>query len=609
MFGFDEISRFTHDIETAFDAIRKGTLPVSSEIIELTLRAKDCIREMLLKNDSDAEIEKRKIILSDFTAILGKKHENDTESKTAHAEENQPAEKVEKNGSEPADIWHITFSPDRNILLRGVQLAPLLSEMEEMGRMTMTASAEEIPFLDDFDPEQCYLSWDIVLETSRSDQEIKGVFIFVEDYAKIEIQKISPSGIKILSKPDAAEEKKSDQPAVMKKRAAENEGSPQQERRKVETSSIRVKNEKLDALVNLVGEMVTLHARLTQESNREKHSEFITISEALGRLTADLRDITMSIRMVPLAETFSSFTRLIHDLSKSLNKKIRYETAGGETELDKNVIEELKDPLMHILRNAADHGIELPEQRNAKGKDETGTIRISAEHTGANVRISITEDGAGLDRDGILAAAVNRGLTIPADAGDTAIYQLIFEPGFSTAQTTTDISGRGVGMDVVKKNLEKLNGSIGIATEKDKGTTISLTIPLTLAIIDGFMTEVCGKYYIFNLQTVRECIAFDKAEAATEINGLVRIRDDYIPYVNLRQAFAVDGNPCDYPQIVVTEQDGNAVGFLVDRVIGHCQTVIKPLGKGIRNAEMFSGASILGDGSIALILDVHQIIS
>ncbi|MGL4370864.1 MAG: chemotaxis protein CheA [Spirochaetota bacterium] len=226
----------------------------------------------------------------------------------------------------------------------------------------------------------------------------------------------------------------------------------------------------------------------------------------------------------------------------------------------------------------------------------------------ANVRIRITDDGKGLRRDAILSAAGKRGIAVPPDADDAAIYQLVFEPGFSTAAQATDISGRGVGMDVVKKNIEKLNGTVSIASKEDAGTAISLTIPLTLAIIDGFMTEVCGKYYIFNLSSVKECIAFEESNAASEINGLIRIRENYIPYVNMRKIFGINGAPCSYPQIVVTEQEGNAVGFLVDRVIGHCQTVIKPLGKGIRDAAMFSGAAILGDGSIALILDLARII-
>jgi two-component system, chemotaxis family, sensor kinase CheA len=352
-----------------------------------------------------------------------------------------------------------------------------------------------------------------------------------------------------------------------------------------------------------------LHARLYQESNKAALAEFLLIAESLGRLTADMRDIAMSVRMVPVADTFVSFNRLVHDLAKNLGKKIRLETLGGETELDKNVIEELRDPLMHLIRNAADHGIEMPDVRRKAGKDETGMILLNAEYAGAHVRVSVYEDGAGLDREKILSRAIERGMTVASDADDKTIYALIFEPGFSTAEKTTDVSGRGVGMDVVKKNIEKLRGSIDVKTEKGSGTTIALTIPLTLAIIDGFMVEVCGQLYIFNLSLVRECLEYDGSSEITDNQGIVRIRDDLVPFIDMRGLFELTEKKCSRQQIVVTEFDGSTIGFLVDRVVGHCQTVIKPLGKQVADAEMFSGATILGDGSIALVLDVNRIIS
>ena len=598
MVGFEEISHFTHDIENTFDAVRKRTIPVTAEIIELTLSAKDCIRELLLKNNSEAEQDKRAMILSRLAQISGKKTEDQpvpTESTTVGSSSSERTE------NQTAAAYHITFIPDRNIFLRGVRIQPLLADLDSLGQMVVRTSFADVPCLETFDPEQCYLSWSIDLLTLKSEEDIRSVFIFVEEYAKITIEKVDGADVPPVLAIHAA-------PTTTPVNADAPKAAPILERRHVDASSIRVKNEKLDMLVNLVGEMVTLHARLSQESNNEHLPEFISISESLGRLTADLRDITMSVRMVPLAETFSSFTRLIHDLSKNLGKQIRLEMSGGETELDKNVIEELRDPLMHLIRNSADHGIELPEKRRSAGKDETGVIRLSAEHTGANVRICVADDGTGLNRQKIVSTAIARGMTVPPDADDAYIHQLIFEPGFSTAEKATDISGRGVGMDVVKKNIEKLHGSISIATDEGKGSSISLTIPLTLAIIDGFMTEVCGQYYIFNLSLVRECIAYEKTADSKEFNGLVRIRDTYIPFVDLGSVFGFEGGNSPYPQIVVTEHEGNTIGFLVDRVVGHCQTVIKPLGKGVRNADMFSGAAILGDGSIALILDVNSII-
>ncbi|HPW52333.1 MAG TPA: chemotaxis protein CheA, partial [Spirochaetota bacterium] len=596
MFGFNDISAFTHDIESTFDLVRKGELALTSEIIELTLKAKDCIRELLYKNDSDEEKDKRGMILIRFAEITGgsKKTEAPSVSSKDEAEEKSIQSDAEKHDELPGEsaAFNIKFAPQKEILLRGVRIPPLFDELAALGKTSVKADISSVPELNDFDPEHCYLSWDINIETDKTEADIRSVFIFVEDYAAISIKKLGN-----IAKQDS------------QKTSPTQKSSLVVDRRRSDSTSIRVKNEKLDTLVNLVGEMVTLHARLQQESNKAELPEFVSIAESLGRLTADLRDIAMSVRMVPLTETFSSFNRLVFDLSKNLGKKMRLVTEGGETELDKNVIEELRDPLMHVIRNCADHAIEMPEERIKNGKDETGSIKLWAEYTGANVRIGVADDGIGLDRDKILAKALERGLPVASDADDKTIFSLIFEPGFSTAEKTTDISGRGVGMDVVKKNIEKLRGSIDISTEKGKGTTITLTIPLTLAIIDGFMTEVCSQAYIFNLSHVRECIAYNASEESSEIQGLVRIREDYIPFIDMRRLFGVDGEPRLYPQIVVAEVEGTQIGFLVDKVVGHCQTVIKPLGKGVKQADMFSGASILGDGSIALVLDINHLIT
>lgn len=598
MFGFNDISAFTHDIESTFDLVRKGELALTSEIIELTLKAKDCIRELLYKNDSDEERDKRGMILIRFAEITGGLNNKGTSAVSFPSKE-KDEENADKPDSETHEeltgestAFNIKFAPQKEIFLRGVRIPPLFDELATLGKTSLKADITSIPELNDFDPEHCYLSWDIDIQTDKIEADLRSVFIFVEDYASISIKKLGSTAKQDTQKISTAQKSNL---AI--------------DRRRSDSTSIRVKNEKLDTLVNLVGEMVTLHARLQQESNKAEMPEFISIAESLGRLTADLRDIAMSVRMVPLTETFSSFNRLVFDLSKNLGKKMRLVTEGGETELDKNVIEELRDPLMHVIRNCADHAIEMPEQRIQSGKDETGSIKLWAEYTGANVRIGVSDDGIGLDRDKILAKALERGLPVAADADDKTIFSLIFEPGFSTAEKTTDISGRGVGMDVVKKNIEKLRGSIDISTEKGKGTTITLTIPLTLAIIDGFMTEVCSQAYIFNLSHVRECIAYNNPEETSEIQGLVRIREDYVPFIDMRRLFGVEGEPRLYPQIVVAEVEGTQIGFLVDKVVGHCQTVIKPLGKGVKQADMFSGASILGDGSIALVLDINHLIT
>ena len=610
MFGFTDITDFTHEIESTFDLVRKGRLKISPELIELTLAAKDALKELLYANNSAEETEKRRMILSRYSEISGISPEKDSSLQSATQSATDTPDQKSESAAESAEpesdsakkAYHIEFEPDREILLRGVRISPLLDDIHSLGQFMVKASVDAIPPIQELNPEHCYLKWDIDLATGHTEKDIKNCFIFVEDYAKIKIEHIpgfdpevnTPAGAGTSSAPSTQTPSR---PA----------GSGFIERRHSDTSSIRVKNEKLDSLVNLVGEMVTLHARLGQESTQAQLPEFIAISENLGRLTTDLREIAMSVRMVPLAETFSSFNRLVHDLAKTLGKKIVITAEGGETELDKNVIEELRDPLMHIIRNSADHGIESPDVRRKKNKNETGTIALKAEHSGANVRISITDDGNGLDRDAIVAKALQTGLIASPEIDDHTAYSLIFEPGFSTSANATDISGRGVGMDVVKKNVDKLRGTIDIRTEKGNGTTFSISIPLTLAIIDGFMIESGAMKYVFNLSLVRECMEFNDSLRQDDDQGMFRLRDHYIPFVDIRTLFDISANRSSYPQIVVAEVEGTEIGFLVDRVIGHCQIVIKPLGKGIRNAEMFSGATILGDGSIALIIDVNQI--
>ena len=394
----------------------------------------------------------------------------------------------------------------------------------------------------------------------------------------------------------------------------ERRGSPGEDnvlfdRRKADSSTIRVKNEKLDTLVNLVGELVTLQARFNQESAHAALPEFISISESLGRLTGELRDNTMSIRMVPIGEMFNTFHRLVHDLSAGLGKKMKLLTAGGQTELDKNVIEELKDPLMHLIRNSADHGIEPVDTRLVSGKETEGVISISAEHNGSNVIIRVSDDGAGLDREKIKEKAIAKNLLSPGEYDDRQIFNMIFEPGFSTAAATTDISGRGVGMDVVKRNIEKLRGTIDISSADGQGSEVTLAIPLTLSIIDGFMVDIGGSLFIFNLANVRECLDFSPAsDSETESQFVINLRDEIVPCIDLRRVFGMNRMWSAYPQILIAEIAGEKFGFLVDRVIGKYQTVVKPLARGSRSSDMIAGATILGDGSVALILDANAIV-
>jgi chemotaxis protein histidine kinase CheA len=377
------------------------------------------------------------------------------------------------------------------------------------------------------------------------------------------------------------------------------------------SSSIRVATGKLDSLVNLVGELVTVQARLSQTALTFGNSALQSIAEEVERLTADLRDNTMSIRMLPIGTTFSKFKRVVRDLSAELGKEIELTTDGAETELDKTVIEKLGDPLVHIIRNSIDHGIERPDERMAAGKPRRGTIHLSALHSGAHVLIRVQDDGAGLDVETIRATAVERGLLrIDAEITEQELWQFILAPGFSTAKQVTGISGRGVGMDVVKKSIDAIRGVLEISSEKGVGTTITLKLPLTLAIIDGFLTKIGADSYIFPLPLVEECVELTRDNAFSRGNRhLINVRGHIVPYIRLREQFAINGEAPRIEQIVITNAGGRRIGLVVDAIVGQHQTVLKSLGAFYRDVEGISGATLLGDGTVALILDIPKLVS
>jgi two-component system chemotaxis sensor kinase CheA len=608
MCGFDELARFTHDLESIFDCMRKGRFRADHKIIGLTLKAKDCMRVLLDGTDTSEDNCLRNDILDELKTVTEGKSCEDIDESAESSEKIILTPETVMSGEQH---YKIIFMPAPDIFLKTMKIEPLLHELSTLGRYSVRIDTGSIPEFDDIDPERCYVNWIVDLYTDKGIEAIRNVFIFAEDYSELIIKTANGFYVNnaFFLKEDVAIHKEIIQSRGAGGLARRAGDGIIADRRRVDATSIRVKNEKLDTLVNVVGELVTLQARLNQESSKARMPEFMSIAEQLGRLTDELRDSTMSIRMVPLSDTFNGFQRLIYDLSGSLNKKMKVVTSGGETELDKNVMEGLRDPLMHLIRNSADHGIESPAARKAAGKDETGVISLVAEYAGSNVKISITDDGAGLNREKIRQRAIDKDLLGTGEYDERQIFNMIFEPGFSTAEVTTDISGRGVGMDVVKKNIEKLRGSIDIESSVGQGTTVVLTIPLTLAIIDGFMVELGGGLFILNLSNVRECLDFSQASREEEDGQFViNLRGDLIPCIDLRTVFNMSSDDSEYPHIVITEIDGIRYGFLVDRVMGKYQTVVKPLARGSHNRDMIAGATILGDGSVALILDAASIV-
>ncbi|OPY84000.1 MAG: Chemotaxis protein CheA [Syntrophorhabdus sp. PtaU1.Bin153] len=630
MFGFDDIAAFTHEIETVFDLVRNGEMPVTKTLIDLTLRSRDCIRMMLEEKEGEEDLIHR-IRLAFQELLLG----------TVGTTQNETAIPSSASSHDTPLTYRIRFRPNRDIFAHGTNPVPLLNELRGLGTGSVMAQLDSIPSLEEYDPEACYTSWDIVLTTDNPIDTIKDVFIFVEDQAELTIDVVDEElvdddahdkklGEILVERGDVTgeeltralgEQKKLGeilvnqglispgkvQAALLEQEQVKKVKEKQKQRESV--SSIRVPAERLDKLVDLVGELVTVQARLTQKAGMENDPDLLLISEQVQRLTEELRDNTMSIRMLPIGTTFGRFKRLVRDLSGELGKEIELITEGAETELDKTVIERLNDPLVHIIRNSIDHGIEHPAVREAYGKPRTGIIRLSAQYAGANVLIKINDDGFGLDTDTIRTKAIEKGLIAhDAELSDKDLFGMIFAPGFSTAKEITSVSGRGVGMDVVKKTIDTLRGSIEVESEKEKGTTIILKLPLTLAIIDGLMVKVDEGYYVLPLSAVEECIELSH-EDQDRTNGqhLVNLRGQLVPYIRLRESFGIEGRLPELEQVVITETGGHKMGFTVDQVIGEHQTVIKSLSRVYKNVDGVSGATIMGDGNVALILDVNRL--
>lgn len=645
MFGFHAIADFTHELETVYDMVRNGKMAVTKELINLTLSARDRIYAMLDAFGSDEPVDETgtKEIIASLRRLIPENtpYEGKTPACPAAPDSDKGTSLPDNSGKDI--IYRIRFRPPADIFLKGINPVYLLDELRQLGDCKVIAHTEAIPYLDDIDPELCYTSWDVLLTTNKGINAIRDVFIFIEGESELKIDVIDVEGNTdnetdykrlgeiLIERGDLTEEdlKKA---LMKKKRVGEimvEEGmvSPdhvcsalveqkhvRDERgkriEKDSISSIRVPSYKLDRLVDLVGEMVTVKARLGQAAVLLNNSNLLSIAEEVARLTEELRDNTMNIRMLPIGTTFNKFRRLVRDLSNELGKEVELTTEGGETELDKTVIEKLNDPLVHLIRNSIDHGIEMPEIRVNMGKPGKGTIRLSSLHSGTNVLIRIRDDGAGLDAERIRAKAVEKGLiTADSELPERELYNLILAPGFSTARTVTSVSGRGVGMDVVRQAMDALGGSIDISSRKGIGTTITLKVPLTLAIIEGLLVKIAEDYFVLPLSVVKECVELTREDVAGAHGGnLANVRGQVVPYIRLRERFGMDGKPPAIEQIVITELDGNRIGLAVDHVIGEHQTVIKSLGKFYRGIEEVSGATILGDGTVALILDVSKLI-
>lgn len=607
MFGFDQLAAFTHHCETAFDRVRKGEAPATKELVGAVLDAQGHMQALLENPNGDHEAMSS-VLLEKLRLAVGANG-----SKSAAT----PATAAMTNAgsiASGAKTWHLKFSLPANSMANGTNPLGLLDELRELGECRIEADIDAIPALQDLDPRDLHIGWTVHLTTDKPRSEIEDVFIFVMDDMAMELRELqapqqqSPAPVVPNSQAVVA----ADAPSKAASQSGDaNRAQPADTKAQKQVDNVRIPALRLDEMMDRVGELVIAQSRLSQMANSVADLGLRSVSEEIERLAGELRDTMMVLRMMPVASLFSRFRRLVHDLARETGKDIELVTEGENTEVDKTVIDRLADPLVHLVRNSIDHGLESPDDRTAAGKPAIGRVILSAHQTGSEVVISIKDDGRGIDRQKVRAKAEANGLIQPgAQLTDKELLQLIFQPGFSTAEKVTNLSGRGVGMDVVKKTIETLRGSIDVASEFGKGSDIALRIPLTLAIIDGLLVRVGNGRYVIPLTAVEECLELSvEQDLRSRGRSFISLRDDLVPFLRLRELFRTGTEPDPYQKVVVISTGSQRVGLVVDQIIGDHQTVIKSMSKLHDQVSTFSGATILGDGNVALILDVAHLIA
>jgi two-component system chemotaxis sensor kinase CheA len=618
MFGFDLIDAFTHEMETVYDNIRNGKLQVSREILDVTLASVDHLKVLLNEDSiSNPAVQANHADLLAKVAALSLPEGAKTEAKPLPA-----STKKEEIG---VKTYYIFFEPIKEIFNNGTNPLYLLDELSTSGNTLVFAHMNRIPSLKALNPELCYTYWEAIVATTQEVNTISDVFIFVEDESTIEIQKISDSNLLsndhfVYEINNLARVQKDIGLSAVQKLADETQRRQTRDlsniikKEKLNTkdttiSSIRVSSDKLDQLMNLVSELVTTQARLSLFAEQNGISGLLPIAENVQKLSRQLRDTAFSIVLIPIENMLTRFQRLVRDLSNELGKDVVFVTEGAETELDKTIIESLADPLMHILRNSLDHGIEDHEVRARLGKPRQGKIVLKAFYSGANVMIQISDDGAGIDSDLITEKAIAKGIISPdRKLSRREVLDLVFLPGFSTAKQITDVSGRGVGMDVVKRKISDIRGEVEIESEINVGTTITIKLPLTLSIIDGLLVKVDDTHFIIPLSVVDKIFAVEHTKVINTFNNVVVLDGKQVPFFYIRKEFDLPNSTDFWEQVIVVNFEEKRVGLIVDSVVGEYQAVLKPLGKHYKKQEMISGATILGDGTVALVVDTNKII-
>lgn len=627
MFGLAVIAEFVHDLETIYDKIRQGEMQLSKRILNVTLASLDHLKLIIFDSDlgESTNRDNHYNLIGEIHVIIKDETGTDVHAHT----DTLGSDNQDYNG---VRTYYVLFKPHSHFLKTGSNPMLVVQELVGFGKSLVVPHFKQVADFEAFDPTDCIAYWELLIETEKTENDIRDVFIFVEDDAEIQIKSFLSKDV--LEQPlivaeveavkfkdallnhdvlsHAADECRIDIEVPEKVTVVkEDKSTPvkKTEKEKV-VSSIRVSSDKLDELMNLVSELVTTQASLSLFSENNSSSELDVISENIEKLSRRLRDISFGMTLIQINNMFARFQRLVRDMCDLLGKEVVFITEGGETELDKTIIETLTDPLMHIIRNSMDHGIESPDEREKKGKSRQGTVKLRAYYSGISVYIQIIDDGKGIDVRKVREKAISRGfMREDEQLSDKEIFDFIFYPGFSTAEVVTDVSGRGVGMDVVKRNITDLKGSISVDSRIDEGTTLTIKLPLSLSIIDGLLVELCGVRYVIPLSVVSKCYEVKNVEMLKNFNRLLYLDDHQVPYINLRDEFEYeDLDPSENSQLIVVSDGDNEVGISVDFIIGEYQAVVKPISKYYRNQDFVSGATILGDGSIALVLDTHKIV-
>ncbi len=627
-FSLNEIANFTHVMETLLDEMRDGRRAISKEAINLLLNSVDVLRELMAaaRDDVTPSMARADEVKQQLDALLAQSDDEPTEPATKE-ETLAPVPERTQSG------WQINFRPHEHMLKTGNDTLRMFKELASLGDMETTCDVSMVPEFALMDPELSYLSWSIRLMSNEQIGSIdkaliEEIFEWVEDDCDLSIepldaqiatadrvQRAETGSATSTVTPDAIKPVSPEETSIVSTTASKT--IPKKKKLSTETGSIRVGTDKVDSLINMVGELVITQSMLSQMGDEFSMDKLEDLREGLAQLernTRELQESVMRIRMLPISFSFQRFPRLVHDLSQKLSKKIELKMTGEQTELDKTVMEKIGDPMVHLVRNSLDHGIELPEVRRAAGKDEIGIINLNAYHQGGFIIIEISDDGAGLPKDKLLAKAIEKGLVSPdEELADEKIYDLIFHPGFSTADQVSDISGRGVGMDVVRKNIKELGGKVGVSTEPGKGTTFTIRLPLTLAILDGQLVRVGNETYIIPLVSIIESLEIETSNinSIAGMTEVYKMRDDYIPLVRLYEVFDVQPQTTRLQDclLVVVEGDGGKAGIVVDDLLSQQQVVIKSLETNYKRLPGISGATILGDGTVALILDMSGLLA